>query len=227
MKNGYSLSRAWFDWAFENPDKVNVNHTALYMWYIEKWNRVGQKDKFSTTTSESMEAVGFKSRNTFSNTLKDLISFGFVVLVKKSNNQNTCNIITLAQKISKQKDSKRTALDKALIQQESKQEDSNYTINKQITINKEQQTNIAFDVFWDLYEKKKGNRQKCEKKWEKLTNEEREKIIKTLPDFKKSTPDVQFRPFPETYLNGKRWEDELNNTVTSGNDYVAKQNNDW
>lgn len=142
MKNGYSLSRAWFDWAFENPDKVNVNHTALYMWYIEKWNRVGQKDKFSITTSESMEAVGFKSRNTFSITFKDLIDFGFIILVKKSHNQNTCNIITLAQKLNKQKDSTRTALDKALIQQDSKQDDSFDTINKQINNETSKQVNV-------------------------------------------------------------------------------------
>ena len=38
---------------------------------------------------------------------------------------------------------------------------------------------------------------------------ERIKIIDTLPNFKASVKDIQFLPFPETYLNKKRWNDEL------------------
>lgn len=131
-KTGYSLSRAWFDWAFENPDKARTIHTALYMWFLEKWNRVGQKEKFSVTTSESMEVLGISSRNTYAKAFAELIDFGFIILVKKSFNQNSVNIISLAQKLSKQEDSSRTALDKAIVQAQDKQEDSSRTINKQV-----------------------------------------------------------------------------------------------
>jgi hypothetical protein len=44
---GYELSRNWFNWAFENPDLNTPTHTALYMWFIEKWNRCGQKKNFN------------------------------------------------------------------------------------------------------------------------------------------------------------------------------------
>jgi hypothetical protein len=106
------------------------------MWLIEKWNRCGQKEKISITTSENMEAIGVKSRNTHSKILADLIEYGFIIMVVPSRNQFSCNVISLTQKISKQKDSKRTALDQALIQHE----DSTRTASVQapiLLINKE------------------------------------------------------------------------------------------
>jgi hypothetical protein len=69
--------------------------------------------------------------------------------------------------------------------------------------------NISFDVFWNLYNKKKGDKDKCEGKWNKLKNEERQKIIDTLPTFLKSITDKKYQPYPERYLNNKRWNDEI------------------
>lgn len=133
---GYELSRNWFDWAFENPDLNTPTHTALYMWFIEKWNRCGQKDKISITTSESMEVLAISSRNTFGKVFKDLCEWGFINVITDSKNQYSCKVITLAQKMCKQDESIDKALDKALIQQGSKQSESidasTDTINKQV-----------------------------------------------------------------------------------------------
>ena len=38
---GYELSRDWFDFCFENPDKVKPTHAALYFFAIEHCNRLG------------------------------------------------------------------------------------------------------------------------------------------------------------------------------------------
>jgi predicted phage replisome organizer len=69
-----------------------------------------------------------------------------------------------------------------------------------------------FDEFWNKYDKKiaKGS---CEKKWKKLSETDKESILSTVSAFVRSTPDVTFRPHPLTYLNQKRWEDELPNQV--------------
>lgn len=80
---------------------------------------------------------------------------------------------------------------------------------KEIEIESKYKINISFDVFWDLYNKKKGDKEKIEKKWNKLKDDERQKIIDTLPAFLNSIKDKQFIPFPETYLNNKRWNDEI------------------
>lgn len=69
--------------------------------------------------------------------------------------------------------------------------------------------NIDFDVFWNLYNKKVGSKAKCKAKWDKLKDEEREKIINTLPLFLKNITELKYQPHPLTYLNNERWEDEL------------------
>ena len=68
--------------------------------------------------------------------------------------------------------------------------------------------NIDFNVFWNLYEYKVGSKKKCEKKWNKLTDEDRTKIIDTLPQFLSKIREKKFQPYPETYLNNERWYDE-------------------
>lgn len=69
--------------------------------------------------------------------------------------------------------------------------------------------NIPFDEFWDLYDKKVGDKSACEKKWNKLKDSERDTIIKILPIFKDSISDKQYQPYPATYLNQRRWENEI------------------
>jgi len=79
-------------------------------------------------------------------------------------------------------------------------ENENENINNSI--------NVAFLEFWNLYNKKIA-KVKCEKKWNKLKDKEREEIMNTLPKFLKTIKDKQYQPYPETYLNQQRWEDEL------------------
>ena len=76
----------------------------------------------------------------------------------------------------------------------------------------QKEINIEFSKFWNLYNKKVGDKNKIEKKWNKLKDDERQKIIDTLPNFLNSIKDKQYLPYPETYLNNKRWQDEINTT---------------
>jgi len=66
----------------------------------------------------------------------------------------------------------------------------------------------AFDCFWVLYGKS-ADKVKCFDKFGKLELSEYNIIFKTLPNYIRSTPDVQFRKNPLTYLNGKCWNDEI------------------
>jgi hypothetical protein len=102
---GYELSRNWFNWAFENPDLNTPTHTALYMWFIEKWNRCGQK-KISITTFEGSEAIGIKSRKTYTKAFNDLVLWGFIKVIVSSKNQFSCSVISLmpAQNLNMQND---------------------------------------------------------------------------------------------------------------------------
>ena len=207
--NGYELSRKWFDWCFENPEKINPNHTALYFFCIEHCNRLGWKEKFGLPTTMAKEAIGIRSYNTYKNTLEDLVKFGFVIMIEKSKNQYSSNIIAL----SNFDNALDNALDKALIKHTSKQSESTHqsidSINKQITINNEQYLTDAFNLFWSKYPKKVV-KQKAELRFKKLPKKEIEKILSTIDEFIKHKPfESYIHPNPETYLNNKRWDDEL------------------
>lgn len=229
--NSYELSRKFVDYGFENPSKIKPNHYALYFFAIEHCNRLGWKKEFGLPTTMTMEAIGIKSYNTYSNTFNELVNFGFFELIEKSRNQYSANIIALSN-FNKALDK---ALDKAFIKHTTKHcsstQQSIDSINKQITSNqytKEQVTrlkkcvdgflnkkdNVDFDdeqefnYFWETYNKKQ-DRKKCLAKWSKLNTTDRAKIFETVKDYVKSNPDIKFRKNPLTYLNGECWNDEI------------------
>lgn len=66
----------------------------------------------------------------------------------------------------------------------------------------------SFDDFWELYDKKQ-DRPKCEKKWKKIKQAAREKIMEHLELYVRSTPDPQYRKNPSTYLMNESWNNEI------------------
>jgi hypothetical protein len=156
--NGYELSRNWFDWAFENPELVNPNHTAIYFYVIDQCNRLGWKDKFGLPSQMAMDALGIKKHETFFRYFNDLVDWGFIGIVQKSKNQYTANIITLKSAIPK----KGTALEKAILGHTEKQTEGMgvgiSSIDKPITLNLKPKTIQVFDfsdfgIFIPLVEK--------------------------------------------------------------------------
>ena len=79
--------------------------------------------------------------------------------------------------------------------------------------NKSIKVNIEFSEFWNLFDYKKGNKIKIEKKWLSLKDDERTSIMDHLPLYVASTPDKQWRKHPYTYLNNQGWEDEMVSVV--------------
>lgn len=126
--NGYELSRNWFNWCFENPEKIKPNHTALYFFAIEHCNRLGWKEKFGLPTTMAKEAIGIRSYNTYINTLNELVEWGFVKMIERSKNQHSSNIVALS-KFDKALDS---ALDKAFVKHGTKQSESTGESNSSI-----------------------------------------------------------------------------------------------
>jgi len=66
-----------------------------------------------------------------------------------------------------------------------------------------------FQIFWNLYDKKVGDKEKVFKKWSKLKPEEKEQILIHVPKYTLSTPVKKFRLNPETYINNKGWNNEI------------------
>lgn len=95
--DGYSLSKQYWQWAWENPSKNAPTHAALYFYLMEVCNRLGWKKEFGITTTEAMEAIGVSSHHTYRKSFNALVDAGLIVIVRKSKNQFQANIIALAK----------------------------------------------------------------------------------------------------------------------------------
>ncbi len=103
---------------------------------------------------------------------------------------------------------------------ENENENENRDIN---TVINEIEIYPTFEDFYDLYDKKIGNKSAMEKKFNKLPQKVKEKIIDYLPEYIQSTPDKTYRKNPQTFLNNKSWEDEIiykNNEDGNNNQYA-------
>jgi hypothetical protein len=128
----YKLYRNFWDYAFDNPEKIKPNHVAIYSFSIEHCNRLGWKEKFGFPTSMVLEATGIKSYSVYKKTFDDLVEYGFINVIEYSKNQYSSNIIALKEN-NKANDK---ALDKALTKHITKQSESTVqsidSIDKQI-----------------------------------------------------------------------------------------------
>ena len=87
---------------------------------------------------------------------------------------------------------------------------------KSTNVDKEKPTNVgkesafSFDDFWKAYGKM-IDRRKCEKKWESLTEEQKELVMDHVPRYVTSASgrEQKYRKNPLTYLNGECWNDEI------------------
>lgn len=66
----------------------------------------------------------------------------------------------------------------------------------------------TFEEFWNDYDKKIDSK-KCKVKWAKIPDADKLKIKEFLPKYKESTPDIQYRKNPATFLNNQCWNDQI------------------
>ena len=95
--NGYNLTRAWYQFKFDNPSKVRHIHSDAYFYIVDLWNRLGQKNEFGLPTSVTMESLQIGSYNTYKKCIDELVEFGFIEVVRNSVNQHTSKIIKLCK----------------------------------------------------------------------------------------------------------------------------------
>lgn len=78
--------------------------------------------------------------------------------------------------------------------------------------------NIPFDDFYNLYNKKVGDKKSAQRLWQALTPKVQRKIMQILPTWKLAF--AKAIPYPETFLRQERWNDEIvmiDKTVTQDN----------
>ena len=144
--NSYELSRNYFDWCFENPEKITPNHIAIYFFAVEHCNRLGWKNKFGLPSQMVMDAIGIKNWRTYIKAFNDLNEWGFFELIEKSKNQYSSNIIAIVKNTK----ASTKALDKAMHTHIQKQGQSIVSIDKpinNITINNKQADALMIEKF--------------------------------------------------------------------------------
>lgn len=87
-----------------------------------------------------------------------------------------------------------------------------------------------FEIFWNEYNKK-VDRAKTEKVWSKLTDQEVQKVLANVKFYVQANPDLQYRKNPLTYLNGKCFNDEIQNLKSPVNQVALNDKpiipNEW
>lgn len=197
---------------------LSVTAKALFA-YLASF--AGTSNKAWPSVSLIMQELGI-GRDTFYKYLRELREKGYVEVEKgRSGGKWLSNIYTLIQSPCAEKP---YMVKPYTVNQDTK---SNNTIKSNNTNSIYAQ---SFDVFYKEYPRKQG-KQNARKAWLKLKPDD--KLVKTIMDAladHKKQPDWlkdkgQFIPYPATWLNGKRWEDDLEEVVTS--QAVAEELKAW
>lgn len=99
-------------------------------------------------------------------------------------------------------------------------------------VKKDKQNNELFDKFWEAYPKKR-DKQSSKKAFTKLNVDVKlfDKMMASLSQAKSSYDwqknNGQYIPYPSTWLNGRRWEDELSNVSQPQSHIEEKKQNEY
>lgn len=138
---------------------------------------------------------------------------------------------------SEENNNQETSRKQAENKQKTNEEQPSISISKSISIsNKEEDKEINkedmcnklhdeywFEKFWNEYPNKK-DKKKAQEKFNKMNVEKRKLAIEWISKLRNSEQWRKwFIPMPTTYLNGERWEDEVDNKMNATDDYKERE----
>ena len=177
-------------------DILCVNGSTIY-----KWIKIFEKE----------EMITVKSNNQYSLvTILNYNEFQEMNEEKKTTKHTTKHTAKRQQNIQQNIQPNNTNKNIREVKEvkEVKEEKEDINIQHPTSISIEILKNFSFDSFWNIYDKK-INKEKCEKKWNRISDEEKNLISEHLQKYIESTPDKSYRKHPLSYLNGKAWNDEI------------------
>jgi len=200
----------------------NSKYVHLWIHLLMKANHKGNEFMFNkklTKINPGQFITGRKKlseeTNINSNTIENILTLFENEQQIEQQKTNKYRIITIKE--WKQYQSTTTSQQQNNNRVTTKQQQNNTNKNEE-----NEEKNISFETFWNLYDKKRGDKSKIEKKWNKLTLEIQQKIIDYIPGYIKSQPDKKFRKDPQTFFNNESWNDEIievNNTKSNCDKY--------
>lgn len=231
--NGFEQIKAFYSWVFNNAkERVTPQHISLYLFLINQNNRSNWVEWFKVPFDLGMAGACIGNKKTYYSCLNDLVLWELIEY-EKGTNEYKAPLIKLVVLKSTSHDTANVPLPEPLLQPQGTTLPiplpthiyKLITDNLQLITDNEKEfcdlikklndrkisvsINIPFNIFWDLYDKKVGNKEKIENKWNKLTNEDRTRIMEYVPKYKNATPDKKYRKNPDTFFNQKSWNDEI------------------
>jgi len=206
---------------------INFGYEGLGLFYTILEKLAGQEKPVKTLVLKKQLNVGKK--------LEKCWKFMETIDIISSNNGETFNkqLLNFSEKykIKKEKNAKRIS-EWRENQTDTKtvthyEQPCNTTKVKLSKVNESKDINkIDFSFVWNLYDKKKGDRDKLKIKWDKLSFSIQQLIIEHIPKYKKEQPEKQFRKNFETYLNNKSYNDEIIQNNGKNNGLAADRDDD-
>ena len=177
--------------AQEKPIKTTVLKTQL---------KVGKKLEKCWEFMESIELISSNNGETFNN---NLLNFSGKYKIKKEKTR---------ERVSQWRERQELKKDVTCYESVCNTDKVNKSKVKEIkeTIENSNNTIFSFDEFWETYNKKTG-KANCERIYARLKDKDYAKIKETLPIYLDSVKekDIKYQMNPQTYLNGRYWEDEI------------------
>ena len=216
-------------WINSTPEQNRILITLLCManhkpgtWIWKGEQKSVNAGQFITSVQSIIDKCKCKNitRQKVRTALKNFEKYGF--LTTETDNQSTLITIVNWQYYQEKKAENNQQINQQLTNEQP-------TANQQLTTNKNkeyknvkndknniyaQNSDELFSQFWEAYPKKRG-KSNAYRSWGKLkiSNELFNLIMQKLELFKKSDDwlkdNGQYIPYPATFLNGRRWEDEI------------------
>lgn len=191
------LAQIAFQFIKNDIDICNIKYQQI----LAKRRAAGQKGGFSK--SKQMLANGSKTKQNVANVANAKFAN------EDTENQDVTNVVI--------DDVAKTDETSAIVSIDT--DDSELVSIKTITLKtntskekentKEKESEISFDAFWDLYDKKVGDKAKLKKKWDKLSKKDKALAMEYIPKYISAQPNKQYRKNPETFINNSAWNDEI------------------
>ena len=233
--NGFEQIKAFYSWVFNNAkERVTPQHISLYLFLINQNNRSNWIEWFKVPFDLGMAGACIGNKKTYYSCLNDLVSWNLIEY-EKGTNEYKAPLIKIAVLKSTSHDTAPVPLPEPLLQplpttlpiplpthiyklitdnlklitdNEKKFEifiQSLKTTKEEII----KETCFSFNEFWDIYPKK-VDKKAAEQKYNKLSEEKRQKIKDTIDDFIVYKPFPTYNlPNPSTYINKERWNDVI------------------
>lgn len=245
--NIYEQISAFYSFVYENQNKINKSHVALYMFLINQNNRSNWSEWFKLPYDLAMAGACIGSKATYYKCLNELQTWKLIKYKKGENDYKAPQIsilvlsksepltvplsepltVPLTGQLSEQLSVLLTGKIDILITNNYKLITDNIKkwIKKELdSIGQSElvldEVNVReqqFEWFWETYGKKVG-KDIAKPKFMKLKDEDIVKILDHVPKYVASKPDKQFRKDPSTYINQKSWNDEIiEETFTKSN----------